>query len=390
MRVRAARRVDPHAARLRLPAALARDGRRVVPPALRGRAASGDPVRNRGRRRRARARLARADPPRVPAGARVRASARDGCCRDPRGPTASSGTRSSSSGATTRRSPRSIAWSRVRPSLASYARVAYARELTGDLPGAASAMRLALEAAGGQPEPTAWALVELSKLELSLGRVGVAEREARTALRRFRAIRTRGSSSRASTLSAVGFGAAVGDARRAADAVPDRPGRLAPRRPARATGRQAEARRQRATVARGRAAARARAASGSISSLRCTGRTTESGPHETVELARKARAARPSIYGDDALAWALARAGRCDEALPLAARALRLGTQRPAPLLPPRLRGGVRRKPLGHAQVVRASARRESRVLRALGSRGARGVDAIDTRHPERPRIIAA
>src|SRR5207249_11023867 len=50
---------------------------------------------------------------------------------------------------------------------------------------------------------------------------------------------------------------------------------------------------------------------------------------QTVELARRARAARPSIYGDDALAWALARAGKCGAALPLARRALRLGTQDP-------------------------------------------------------------
>jgi len=50
-------------------------------------------------------------------------------------------------------------------------------------------------------------------------------------------------------------------------------------------------------------------------------------PAETVDLARKARADRPSIYGDDALGWALARAGRCDEAVPLAKRSLRLGTQ---------------------------------------------------------------
>jgi tetratricopeptide (TPR) repeat protein len=52
-------------------------------------------------------------------------------------------------------------------------------------------------------------------------------------------------------------------------------------------------------------------------------------PAETVRLARRAREARPSIYGDDALAWALARAGRCAEALPLAERALRLGTRDP-------------------------------------------------------------
>ena len=52
-------------------------------------------------------------------------------------------------------------------------------------------------------------------------------------------------------------------------------------------------------------------------------------PVRTVALARQARALRPSVYGDDALAWALARAGRCDEALPLAESALRLGTKDP-------------------------------------------------------------
>ena len=58
-----------------------------------------------------------------------------------------------------------------------------------------------------------------------------------------------------------------------------------------------------------------------------------------MELARRARAARPSIYGDDALAWALARAGRCAEAIPLARRALRLGTE-----------DGLLRFHLGYAQ----------------------------------------
>ena len=40
-----------------------------------------------------------------------------------------------------------------------------------------------------------------------------------------------------------------------------------------------------------------------------------------------ARAERPSIYGDDALGWAFARAGRCDEAVTWSQRSLRLGTQ---------------------------------------------------------------
>ena len=46
-----------------------------------------------------------------------------------------------------------------------------------------------------------------------------------------------------------------------------------------------------------------------------------------LDLARKARADRPSIDGDDVLGWALARNGRCGEALPYSSRALRLGTR---------------------------------------------------------------
>jgi Flp pilus assembly protein TadD len=45
-----------------------------------------------------------------------------------------------------------------------------------------------------------------------------------------------------------------------------------------------------------------------------------------VALARKALAARPSIYGHDSLAWALFSAGKCREALPQAMLANRLGT----------------------------------------------------------------
>jgi hypothetical protein len=46
-----------------------------------------------------------------------------------------------------------------------------------------------------------------------------------------------------------------------------------------------------------------------------------------VRRARAARAARPSVLGDDALAWALARADRCDEARTWSQRSLRLGTR---------------------------------------------------------------
>src|SRR4029078_8396525 len=69
----------------------------------------------------------------------------------------------------------------MKPSVASYARVAYARELRGDRGGAAVRMQLALDAAGGVPEPTAWAHVELAKLALGDGRLRAGQVDARAA-----------------------------------------------------------------------------------------------------------------------------------------------------------------------------------------------------------------
>ena len=48
---------------------------------------------------------------------------------------------------------------------------------------------------------------------------------------------------------------------------------------------------------------------------------------DSLSLARRAQAERPSIHGDDVLAWALARNGRCTEALVHSKRSLRLGTR---------------------------------------------------------------
>jgi hypothetical protein len=50
-------------------------------------------------------------------------------------------------------------------------------------------------------------------------------------------------------------------------------------------------------------------------------------PARTLALARRAQHARPSIDGDDVLAWTLERNGRCVEALGYSRLALRLGTR---------------------------------------------------------------
>src|SRR4029453_3238327 len=59
----------------------------------------------------------------------------------------------------------------TRPGLASYARVAYARELVGDVRGAERAMRMAFDAAG-TPSASAWAADQLGELAFGSGDVG--------------------------------------------------------------------------------------------------------------------------------------------------------------------------------------------------------------------------
>ena len=59
----------------------------------------------------------------------------------------------------------------IGPSVAAYARVAFARDLLGRREAALDAMRLALEAGTGIPEQEAWAWTQLGSLELREGRV---------------------------------------------------------------------------------------------------------------------------------------------------------------------------------------------------------------------------
>ena len=72
--------------------------------------------------------------------------------------------------------------SALRPDLASYSRVSYARELLGRNDAARRAMKLALDAAGGQPEPTAWVHTQLGKLAWNQGQLDDARAHYRAAI----------------------------------------------------------------------------------------------------------------------------------------------------------------------------------------------------------------
>jgi tetratricopeptide (TPR) repeat protein len=214
----------------------------------------------------------------------------------------------------------------LRPSLAAYARIAYGRELIGRTDGAIAAMELALDSAGGSPEPTAWTHVELAKLYFGKGELVRAENHYRSALTAFPGY-PYAYDGLARVQAARGrFEHAIALERKAVATVPlpqfvAELGDLLQR-----AGRADAAARQRRTVA---AIDRLLAAGGIRTDLESTLYDVDHGVRrgEAVARARGARAARPSIYGDDVVAWALARSGRCGEALSWSERSLRLGTR---------------------------------------------------------------
>jgi tetratricopeptide (TPR) repeat protein len=214
----------------------------------------------------------------------------------------------------------------LKPNLAGYARIAYARELLGRPRQALEAMELALDASGNVPEPTAWTLVEIGKLHFSRGDVEQAGHAFHAALAAFPGY-VYALDGLAKVEAARGHsGRAVELARQASGAVPlpQFVGTLADLY--RSRGETALAQEQLALIG---TIERLLAANGINSDLELALFRVDHGIRlrETLALARAAHAERPSIYGDDVLGWALARNGRCGQALGYLQRSLRLGTK---------------------------------------------------------------
>jgi tetratricopeptide (TPR) repeat protein len=237
---------------------------------------------------------------------------------------------------------------KLRPSLSSYARVSYGRELIGHTAAAIRAMRLAVDAATGGAEPTAWTHVQLGKLYWSHGRLALAEHQYRFALFVFPGY-AYGLDALAQVVAAKGdYRRAIALERRAVDAIPLPQYVAALGDLYRVTGRPALARRQYALIG---AIERLLRANGVRTDLEIALFQVDHGIalRHALARARLAHAERPSIDGDDVLAWALARNGRCAEALGWSRHALRLGTQDALKLF----HRGMIERCLGHSRASR-------------------------------------
>jgi len=211
----------------------------------------------------------------------------------------------------------------LRPDAASYARVSYARELQGDLRGALDLMRMAAEATSPSDlEAQAFAYSRLGYLELALGRADEAGRQFRRADSLFpgypavaiglaKVALTRGDAEEACAIAHRQFEHAPNA--ELAEAMADAASRL---------GRGAEAERY-----YGIAESMWRYDTPEPAMLARFMADRGRAPDEAVRIAESAAAVRHDIFTEDALAWALFKAGRITDARAASARARRTGTR---------------------------------------------------------------
>ena len=212
----------------------------------------------------------------------------------------------------------------LRPNLASYARVSYFRELTGDLQGAAEAMSLAVSAGGGTRENVAYVQSLLGDLELKRGRVGAAAAAYRAALA--------GVSDHSPAVRGLARVEVARGNLEAASAALRRSGQggdpVALTEIELARGRGEAAAEQIATANEQHRQEHARGAHPD------PGMAVFEADHgsrsRAVELGRRIHAEAPSVGAADALGWALTRAGRPEAGLRMAREALRLGSRDPS------------------------------------------------------------
>ena len=219
----------------------------------------------------------------------------------------------------------------IKPDVASYARVSYARELIGHTADAEKAMALAASAAVGEHEASSWTHVQLGLLYLNSGHARRALVEMRHALQLFPDYYVALDGMAQAQLGLGRMRTALVYEQAAVDRVPlpQYVGLLGDLEAA--LGKHVAAKHEYALIG---VIEKLLAANGVRNDLDIALFDVDHGIalRHALVLARRGYVERPSIVGDDVLGWALARNGQCRAALPWSERALRLGTQDPVKL----------------------------------------------------------
>ena len=211
------------------------------------------------------------------------------------------------------------------PGIATYSRIAYARELLGRPNAAIEAIREAFEISLTVPEYEAWTRVQIGNLYFNTGRLRPAETAYRKALERLPGY-VHAEAGLARVEAARGrYGEAATRLRKALDVLPVPQYAILLGDVLTAAGRNADAKEAYALVD---AIERLLEANGVRTELQTALFDLDHDRDVAVALdrAREAYEAAPSIAAADALAWALYKNGHCDDARRYSQSALRLGT----------------------------------------------------------------
>lgn len=252
------------------------------------------------------------------------------------------------------------------PSVAAYARVAFARQLRGHRSAALDAMELALEAGSGIPEQEAWARARYGGMLLAAGRLAAAESAFRQAL-----VLSPGYVQAAAGLARVDaargrFGQSAVRLRAVIARLPSPESAILLGDVLRRVGRVREAGETERLV---QVLEKLLAANGVRTELSTAVHDLDRGVNvrDALARARSAYEAAPSVAAADAVSFGLFRAGRCGEARGWALEAARLGTNEPLFAF----HRGMIERCLGRAAAARLQFRRALRLDRHFSLRWA-------------------
>lgn len=217
----------------------------------------------------------------------------------------------------------------LRPNQSSYNRASYYRWVTGDAKGAITIMQQAIASGSPSSENTAWCLVDLGNLYFKTARLADAEQAYRSALAAFGGYYPAYAGLGRVQAAQGKFGEAIENYRRAQSAVPMPEYAAALADLYERTGKKGEARRQLDLIDVVDKMARANNEK-TNRNLALVYADQDRSLARALELAHAELDVRGDVYTHDALAWALYKNGRVDEAERAAARALNFGTPEPA------------------------------------------------------------